>query len=649
MSAANDPAVTRRLAAILIADVVGYTRLMERDDTGTFSRLRTIRDEVVDPAIVSHGGRIVKTAGDGLLAEFASALSALRAAVQVQREMAARNADIPADVCIEYRIGINLGDVMVDGSDLAGDGINVASRLEALCEPGGICVSGSVREQVHGTVDVGFEDIGEQQVKNIARPIRAFAVRILGVDARTAGADANFGTAAQAQVKVSAARKFKASRVWLAASALVGIAAVVLIASPLQLWPFYRAGQVAPPALSVAVLPLRGPVDDANASQRLTSLSRDLSSQLSAAGDAMHVVPAPDRPTSAESSQGMIELAKALGVRYVLDGVVQLGTASTEIRLRLINGTTGQQVSSEAFAVKEPATSVEQKRALRKPTIRIANRLYEEEIKRASADSSSPVTATDFVLRAWALDSEDKSLDRFHRQQALYEEALRRDPDFVPALIGVSEVLDGQLDLDSNVDRERLIQRMDEVTKRAVFLKRDAPGTWEARSGALMYMGRWDAALEANATAIQLDPDSASLIAGRAWSMSMIGRPSEALTLVAQSRAMDPGWPGSWWTIRVGCEAHLLLGQYEQAIAACEKAAGHAGLDFDIAYFLAAAYAQTGATARAREETAKILRVSPGFSIAGLRAKRYSTHPDYMKLAEEYWYSGLRKAGIPEQ
>jgi adenylate cyclase len=185
----SEHSVTRRLAAILIADVVGYTRLMERDDTGTFARLRTIRDEVVDPAIVSHGGRIVKTAGDGLMAEFNSALSALRAAVHIQHEMATRNTDVPVDQRIEYRVGINLGDVMVDGSDLAGDGINVAARLETLCEPGGICVSGSVREQVHGTLDVHFDDIGEQQVKNIARPIRAFSVRFGGADARADGAD----------------------------------------------------------------------------------------------------------------------------------------------------------------------------------------------------------------------------------------------------------------------------------------------------------------------------------------------------------------------------------------------------------------------------------------------------------------------------
>ena len=643
----NDPAVTRRLAAILIADVVGYTRLMERDDTGTFSRLRTVRDEVVDPAIVSHGGRIVKTAGDGLMAEFTSALSALRAAVHIQREMTARNADVPADERIEYRIGINLGDVMVDGSDLAGDGINVAARLETLCEPGGICVSGSVREQVHGTLDVGFDDIGEQQVKNIARPIRAFAVRILGVHARTSGANSNSRTPTQAQAGVPVARKVDRSRQWILAGAVVGVSAAILIASSMQLWPFPKQARTEPPALSVAVLPLHGPIGDSNATQRLASLWRDLSAQLAPAGSSIRVLSAPDRPTSAESSMGMVELAKALNVRYILDGVVQQGAEMTELRMRLINGASGQQVWSEAVAMKEPATAVEQKRALKKATARIANRLVEGEIKRVSADSSGPQTAMDLVLRAWALDNEDKSLDRFHRQQALFEEALRRDPDLLPALLGIFEVLDGQLDLDSNVDREGLIQRMDEVTRRAVNLNRDAPAAWETRSGALMYMGRWDAALEANATAIQLDPEAASLIAGRAWSMSMIGRPAEALALVAQSVAMDPG--GSWWTIRVGCEAHLLLGQYKQAIEACEKATGRAGEDFDIAYFLAAAYAQTGATARAREETAKILRRSPAFSIAALRAKRYSTNPDYMKLAEEHWYPGLRKAGIPEK
>ena len=179
--------VIRRLAAIVIADVVGYTRLMERDDTGTYARVRLIRDEVVDPAILSHGGRIVKTAGDGLVAEFTSALAALRAAIQIQRQMAARNTTATADERIDHRIGINLGDVMVEGNDIAGDGVNVASRLEALAEPGGICVSAGVCEQVHGQLDVDFVDAGEQRVKNIARPIRVYRVAFTKGDAPRLG------------------------------------------------------------------------------------------------------------------------------------------------------------------------------------------------------------------------------------------------------------------------------------------------------------------------------------------------------------------------------------------------------------------------------------------------------------------------------
>ena len=170
----NPSAVSRRLAAILIADVVGFSRHMERDDAGAFARLREIRERVIDPKIAEHGGRVVKTAGDGMLLEFGSADSALRCAIEVQRLMSADNQSKAADERIEFRIGINLGDIIVDGNDIAGDGVNVAARLEALAEPGGICVSAGVREQVHGQLDVEFVDGGEQRVKNIARPIRVF-------------------------------------------------------------------------------------------------------------------------------------------------------------------------------------------------------------------------------------------------------------------------------------------------------------------------------------------------------------------------------------------------------------------------------------------------------------------------------------------
>ena len=174
----SEERVERRLAAILAADVVGYSRLMGADEEGTLAALKAIRRELVDPRIVEHRGRIVKTTGDGLLVEFASVVDAVRCAVDVQRELAERNAEVPAATRIEFRVGINLGDIIIDRGDIFGDGVNVAARLETLAEPGGICVSRVVRDQVRDKLAFAFEDMGEQQVKNIARPVHAHRIRI---------------------------------------------------------------------------------------------------------------------------------------------------------------------------------------------------------------------------------------------------------------------------------------------------------------------------------------------------------------------------------------------------------------------------------------------------------------------------------------
>src|SRR6266576_2486345 len=173
------PGPERRLAAILAADMVGYSRLMEADETGTLARLKTHRLELIDPVIGKNKGRIIKTTGDGMLVEFQSVADAVECAAEIQRRMARRNADVSPARWIEFRIGINLGDVIVEDNDIFGDGVNVAARLEMLAEPGGICVSGAVRDQVGQRLeDVAFEDLGEQSVKNIARPIRVFRVRL---------------------------------------------------------------------------------------------------------------------------------------------------------------------------------------------------------------------------------------------------------------------------------------------------------------------------------------------------------------------------------------------------------------------------------------------------------------------------------------
>ena len=168
--------VERRLAAILAVDVAGYSRLMGEDEEGTLAALRAVRRELGDPKIAEHRGRIVKTTGDGLLAEFASVVDAVRCAVEVQREMIARNAAAPAERHIEFRMGINVGDIIIEDGDIFGDGVNIAARLEALAEPGGICLSAAAHEQVRDRLDIAFDDLGEQQVKNITRPVRTYGI-----------------------------------------------------------------------------------------------------------------------------------------------------------------------------------------------------------------------------------------------------------------------------------------------------------------------------------------------------------------------------------------------------------------------------------------------------------------------------------------
>jgi tetratricopeptide (TPR) repeat protein len=215
----------------------------------------------------------------------------------------------------------------------------------------------------------------------------------------------------------------------------------------------------------------------------------------------------------------------------------------------------------------------------------------------------------------------------------------------VPALWGRVGALDTELDLDTTGNRDRIVQEMDDLTSRAVKLDPDDPDAWDARSSVLMYSGRWDAALEANARAMALDPNASWLLRSRAWLMNMSGKPGEALVFVDRAFAMDPRDAGG--QMRMACEAHLLLGQYEQTIATCEKAAGLID-DWIVHLFLIAAYANRGDMAKADAEKAEVLRRAPGYTIATLKSKRYSVNPEYMQLAEAHWYAGLRKAGIPE-
>jgi adenylate cyclase len=261
--------------------------------------------------------------------------------------------------------------------------------------------------------------------------------------------------------------------------------------------------------------------------------------------------------------------------------------------------------------------------------------------------SLSGLSAPELVLRASAMSNKDQSLAGFMEARKLVDRALLLDPDLVPALILRAALINNEGDVDPNQDRDRIARDQDQLTARAVVLDPTDPTAWNWRGVALAYLGRWDAALEANAMAIKLEPYEARWYSDRAWLMTQMARPAEALALVDRALALDPANVG--YPMRIACEAHLFAGQAEQAIATCEKATGLYAA-WDVNLFLAAAYANHGELAKAAAAKAEALRTVPGLTIAQLRAKRWSDNPEYRQLAaEKYFYEGLRKAGFPER
>jgi adenylate cyclase len=319
--------VERRLAAILAADVAGYSRLMGADEEGTLRRLKAHRRELVDPKIAEHHGRIVKTTGDGMLVEFASVVDAVRCAVDVQREMAARNTDVPSEKRIEFRVGINLGDIIIDEDDIFGDGVNVAARLEALAAPGGICVSRTVRDQVRDKLSFSFEDMGEQTVKNIARPIRAYAVSVYGAPAVSPAAT---------RVPSGPPHGIRWRHALIIVASLVG--AIGIGGGAWWLWPHAGpspavvqapvsspapvATEAKPaPRLSIIVLPLANLSNDPEQDYFADGITDDLTTDLSYIVNSFVIA-----RTTAFTYKGkpvdVKQIGKDLGVRYVLEGSV---------------------------------------------------------------------------------------------------------------------------------------------------------------------------------------------------------------------------------------------------------------------------------------------------------------------------------------
>jgi adenylate cyclase len=584
--------VERRLAAILAADVVGYSRLMGEDEAGTHARLKALRKDFIEPKIAEHRGRIVKLTGDGALVEFASVVDAVQCAVDTQLGVAQRNADLPPDHRIEFRLGVNLGDVIVDGDDIYGDGVNVAARLEGLAPPGGVCISDVVHQMVRGRLDLAFEDLGEQQVKNIAQPVRVWQ--------------------------------------WINDARATGP-------------PISKAGEATAPARpdkpSVAVLPFDNLSRDPEQEYFSDGLTEDLITDLSQLSGlfvtARHATfqykgrPAP-----------LQRVARDLGVRYVLEGSVRRAANRIRINAQLIDAATGFHLWAQRYDRDFEDIFTLQDEIVHTIVAALDVRLTARERVGIERRYTENLEAYDLFLRARE-GFFRRTQEGAVQARTTLERAIALDPKFAAAHALLAEICRSEWWYGWRDDEDAL--------DRALELARKGVALDDELSFAHMFLGwihLWrkehDQAVAETKRCLSLDPSNAEGHVRLGHILDHAGRPAEGLPLIETAMRLDPHYP-HLYLFWLGHALHSLE-RYDEAVATYRRTISR-NPEFSTAHLhLAAAYAQLGRIEEAKAEAVQTLRIDPSWSVQ--RVAQRLPLKDAAALAR--LVAGLRKAGLPE-
>jgi adenylate cyclase len=640
---------TRHLAAILAADVAGYSRLMGADEEGTHERLKAHFQQLFDPKIKEHQGRVVKNTGDGMLVEFPSVVDAMRCAAEVQRGMIDREPDVTVERRIKFRIGINLGDVILDGGDIFGDGVNIAARLEALAEPGGICVSRTVREQIRDKLPYSLDDMGEQRVKNIARPVRVYALR--------AEAVAELPTTS---VPTVAPRRRREA---VAAIAVGAAAALVIGVSVWWLWPGMRSAPTAPvasartatsisqplvaPRLSIVVLPFVNLNSDPDQQYFADGITEDLTTDLSRLANMLVIsrntaFTYKNKPTDAK------QVGRDLGVRYVLEGSVQRDGRQIRINAQLINAETDTHLWAERFDSNTGDLFALQNEI----ATRISFSLRVQLVRAEAARPTEQPDALDYVLRGRALAVEKRpSREVYAERIEMFERALMIDPRSVAAQSWLAVTLASRMLDQLSESPTSDIARAEKLIEQALATSPRIPAAHFAKGQLLRAQGRCEEAIPEYEAAIAFNP-SVGTIAALGECKFYTGSIEDMTSLQERAIRLSPRDPfiGNWY-LRIGI-GHLLQSRTEDAIPWFEKArSANPGRAPPHAY-LASAYALNGEAERAAAELAGARRMSSDdrySSIARLKAAQFWGVPKIRVLFENTYFAGLRKAGMPEE
>ncbi len=586
--------VERKLAAILHADIKGYSRLMGADEVGTLRRLTAYR-EVTDALIQHHRGRIVGTAGDSILAEFASAVDAVQCAVEIQQALKPRNATLPAERRMEFRIGINVGDVIVEGPQIYGEGVNIAARLEALAEGGGICIAGTVYDQVENKLPLCYEYVGEQMVKNIAKPVRVYRVR------------------PEAEAPATDPEEDK------------GTSPLPTSALPL------------PDKPSLIVLPFVNLSNDPEQEYFSDGITEDITTDLSKISSLFVI-----SRNSAFTYKGKVakaqDISREMGVQYVLEGSVRKAGERVRISAQLIDATTDHHLWAERYDRDLTDIFELQDAIVRKIVGALAVKLTKREQESLERLPTGSIEAYDFFLRGQEYYYRSTKEANAQARQ-MWEAAIELDPNFAGAYawIGLSYCLDWIAQWNPSPET---VQQGQAAVQKAITLE-DALSVAHSALGRFhLFVKQYDLAVMEGERAIALNPNDAEAYANLASTLNCVGRARDALGLVENAIRLNPRCPAFY--LYVLGHAFRLLGRTEEAIATQKRALARSP-DFLVSHVaLVVMYSESGREQEARAEAVEVLRIQPHLSL-----ERWQQGLPFKDQGEvERVVTALRKAGL---
>ena len=622
----------RKLTAILSTDVVGYSRLMRDDEDSTIRTLTTYRT-AMSTLIQKFRGHVVDATGDNLLAEFSSVVDAVNCAVEIQRELSERNAELPEERKMEFRIGVNLGDVVEEEGRIYGDGVNIAARMEGLAEAGGICISGSVYDSVESRLGLEYKFLGEQEVKNIDKPVRAF--QILSLPDPTAQRTV--------QAKETNGKKWRKLTIATAAVLIVVVAGAVL-------WDrYYRYPSVEkatvekmafplPEKPSIAVLPFTNMSEDPGKEYLSDGITEQIITSLSKMPE-IFVISRTSTFSYKNKPVKVQKVAEDLGVRYVLEGSVQQSGDKIRITAQLIDALTGRHIWAERyernykdiFAIQDEITL----KILKELQVKLTGGegIRSQLVKPTNLDAYEKLMEGLTYVRAFNKESNATA-------RRLAEEAIVLDPTYSGSyglLAGVN-FMDVWLGVSKSPPES--LARANELLKKAIDLDENNDGAYSLLCHVYAMQGQFDKSIEAGQKAIELNPNSDAAYVWLAMTLRWIGKAEEAIELTKRAIRLCP-FPPSYYYLNLG-NAYRTAGRCEEAIEEYKKALHLTPQNIHVFEGLSICYGLLGRAEESRAAAAEVLKLNPNFSI------KSSLNPYVNKELVERWNNILRKAGIPE-